>query len=403
MSGGKAPGAGGRIFFHVQHLLGIGHDRRAAAIARALDAAGLAVTVARGGHAVPGVDYGGAEIVPLPPARAADASFKVLLDGAGRPIDDAWREARRTTLLNAFQRARPDLLLVESFPFARRAFRFELLPLIAAARAAGLPVAVSVRDILVAKPDPVRVEEVVRTVLDSVDLVLVHGDPALIPLDATFAAADRIAGRIRYTGYVASPPAAAAGADAEANAGDGAGEVLVSVGGGAVGLPLLRAALAARPLSPAAALPWRLLAGPDVPDADVAALAARARSMAVPATAPATIVERARPDFPALLRRCRLSISQAGYNTVLDLLQAGCRALVVPFAAGSETEQALRAGILADRGRLTVVDEATLTPDTLAAGIARALALPPPAPLPLRLDGARETARLLGRAIGRGG
>ncbi|NUB26922.1 glycosyltransferase family protein [Azospirillum brasilense] len=376
-----------RVLFHVQHLLGIGHDRRAALITRGLAEAGVAVTVLRGGHPVPGIDYGpAADIVQLPPARAADGSFKTLLDEHDRPIDDAWRARRRATVLEVQERVRPDALLVESFPFGRRAFRFELLPLLEAAKAAGAVTACSVRDILVTKAKPERLEETVSTVERLFDHVLVHGDPDLIPFAATFPAAARIAERIRYTGYVAAPQGG------EGKGADGTGEVIVSVGGGAVGLPLLRAALAVRASTPAGLdAPWRLLAGPDVPEADVRALAA--------AAPPGTIVERARPDFPALLRRCRLSISQAGYNTVLDVLQAGCRAVVVPFTAGSETEQATRAHLLEERGRLAVVDEATLTPDTLAAGVAKALALPPPPAIPLRLDGAAATARLLLDAV----
>ncbi|CAO3414564.1 glycosyltransferase family protein [Azospirillum argentinense] len=376
-----------RVLFHVQHLLGIGHDRRAALITRGLAEAGVAVTVLRGGHPVPGIDYGPAvEIVQLPPARAADSSFKTLLDENDRPIDDAWRARRRATVLEVHERVRPDALLVESFPFGRRAFRFELLPLLEAAKAGGAVTAASVRDILVTKAKPERLEETVSTVERLFDHVLVHGDPELIPFAATFPAAARIADRIRYTGYVAAPQGGAA------TGADGTGEVIVSVGGGAVGLPLLRAALAVRASTlPGLDAPWRLLAGPDVPEAEFRALAA--------AAPPGTIVERARPDFPALLRRCRLSISQAGYNTVLDVLQAGCRAVVVPFAAGSETEQATRAHLLEERGRLAVVDEATLTPDTLAAGIAKALALPPPPAIPLRLDGAATTARLLRDAV----
>ncbi|MCH8036319.1 MAG: glycosyl transferase family 28, partial [Proteobacteria bacterium] len=49
-------------------------------------------------------------------------------------------------------------------------------------------------------------------------------------------------------------------------------------------------------------------------------------------------------------------------------------AVVAPFAAGSETEQSLRAGLLAERGALTVVDEAALGPETLAAAVRAALA-----------------------------
>ena len=96
-----------------------------------------------------------------------------------------------------------------------------------------------------------------------------------------------------------------------------------------------------------------------------------------------------------VLAAARLSISQAGYNTTLEVLAAGTPAVVVPFAAGSETEQTLRARLLEERRRLVVVEEAGLTPRRLADGIARALALPPPPPLPLRLDGAAETARQL--------
>ena len=42
-----------RVFFYVQHLLGIGHLKRAATLARALAAEGLQVTLASGGAVVP--------------------------------------------------------------------------------------------------------------------------------------------------------------------------------------------------------------------------------------------------------------------------------------------------------------------------------------------------------------
>lgn len=385
------------ILFHVQHLLGIGHDRRAALIAEGLSAAGHRVTLARGGHPVAGTGHGGGAVIQLPPVRAADSTFKVLLDEHDHPIDDAWRQRRREAALRAFDEVAPDVLLVESFPFARRAFRFELVPLLERARATGVLTACSVRDILVAKTNPSRVDEAATVTERLIDRVLVHGDPALIPFDATFPAADRIAGRIRYTGYVAGPRTphrpgpVVDGADQDGPRKDGWNEVLVSVGGGAVGLPLLTAALGARALSPASDAVWRLLAGPDLPGHAVAALAANAP--------PGVVVERARPDFPDLLRRCRLSISQAGYNTVLDVLQAGCRAVLVPFAAGSETEQPIRARLLAERGRATVVPEVGLTPRTLADGVARALAAPDAPELELAMDGAARTGALLAEAL----
>ena len=171
--------------------------------------------------------------------------FSAILDEAGRPIDDVWRDKRRRLLLAAFEVEQPDLVLVEMFPFGRRQFAFELLPLLEAAKARGLPTAVSLRDILVAKSKPERIAETVAVVRRLVDRVLVHGDPRLVGLEATFPGAPEIADRLVYTGYVADTAVPSA---APNTAVEGA-EVLVSAGGGAVGGPLLRAALAARPVT----------------------------------------------------------------------------------------------------------------------------------------------------------
>ena len=58
-----------RVLFYVQHLLGIGHLKRAALICRALAAAGLDTTLVSGGMPVPGLDIGGARLHQLPPLR----------------------------------------------------------------------------------------------------------------------------------------------------------------------------------------------------------------------------------------------------------------------------------------------------------------------------------------------
>lgn len=372
-----------RVLFHVQQLLGIGHWRRAMALAAAMDRAGLSVTVISGGAPEPDPPPGVA-IVQLPPARAADASFKTIVDGAGQRIDATFKARRRDMALATLARVAPDVVLIESFPFGRRAFRFELEPLIAAARQSARRPAIvaSIRDILVARDDPARAAEIVATVRRDFDCVLVHGDPTLIALDASFPEAGEIADKLRYTGYV-TPEAG----DDDGSA--GSGEVIVSAGGGAVGARLLRAALAARPLSTLADASWRLLAGPHLPADDYAALAA--------ALPPGVTLERFRADFPAMLRRCVLSISQAGYNTTLDILQARARAVVVPFATGGETEQAMRSALLAERGILHLVPEASLDGPRLAAAIDAALRAAPCEAPAIALDGAARTAELMRR------
>ena len=457
-----------RVLFHVQHLLGIGHLTRAAALARAFAEDGMQVTVASGGEPVRGVDFGRATLVQLPPARVADRRFKELLDERGAPVDDEWRARRRERLLALHGAADPDVVLTELFPFGRRQLRFELLPLLdrcAAGRArAGRPrVVCSLRDILVGSPKPERTRETLDLVRRYYDLVLVHGDPRFVSLDATFPHAARIADRIAYTGYVVnrprdgsagSPPAASAApapapgrpppaaraaaagvpvaeeeaggrparparasprppaADADPRAAepdetrgpgrtgegggtprDGAGEAIVSAGGGAVGGRLLEAALAARPRTRLADARWRLLAGANLSEDEFRSLAARAPE--------GVAVERFRPDFAGLLRRARLSVSQGGYNTVMEVLDAGLPAVVVPYAGGLETEQTLRANLLAARGLVEVVGEDDLDGASLAAAVERALTRPPHAGLAgIDTGGAAAAVRRL-RALGR--
>ncbi len=380
----------GAVLFYVQHLLGIGHLRRALHIVDALAGEGLSVTLVSGGEPVAELGRTRAcRVVQLAPIRARDAGFRDLVDAAGRPIDDALKRTRAAALVAAFAAARPDAVVIEAFPFGRRAFRFELDPLIAAARGRRPRPLVfcSLRDIVVAPEDAARRQAIVDRVRADFDGVLVHGDPKAIPLEASFPEAAALAARLAYTGYVA-PPAPPGEADDVA----GAGEVLVSAGGGAVGGRLLATAIETRRQGCLADAAWRLLAGPNLPEAEFAALRGRLPEGAV--------LERYRPEFPRMLRRCRVSVSQAGYNTVLDILAARAAAVVVPFAAGRETEQSLRARWLAERGVVELVAEAELSPPRLAQAIGRALARGPAAAA-IDTAGAGRTARLIARMIRR--
>ncbi|MBM3534606.1 MAG: glycosyl transferase [Alphaproteobacteria bacterium] len=377
-----------RVLIHVQHLLGIGHLRRAAALARGLSAAGTEVVVASGGMPVARLDLGGAQLRQLPPARSADETFKILLDEHDRPIDDAWRARRRAALLALFEEVHPDALIVEMFPFGRRALRFELVPLLERIRAMNPKPEVfcSVRDILIHRPRPDREAEFLDTVRRHFDRILVHGDPRLMRLEESFPLAAAIADKLAYTGYLVEVPATRGGDD-----GPGKDEVIVSVGGGAVGEELLRTALAARPLTVLKDAPWRLLLGANLPPTLMDELKA-----AAPA---GVVVESSRPDFVALLGRCRLSISQAGYNTLMELMAVGSRGVVVPFARGAETEQTQRAELLAARGLVDIAAEAGLTPERLADAVNRAAARPKIVPGAIDLDGLKTSVSMIRSTI----
>jgi predicted glycosyltransferase len=373
-----------RLLFYVQHLLGIGHFRRAMGLARACEAAGIDVIVASGGRPVDGIPSAG-RMVQLPPAESADSSFSRIVDEQGRPIDDTWRAARGAALLKLFDETEPDLLLIEQFPFGRRAFRFELIPLLEAAmsRRPRPIVACSLRDVLVAKADPKRQAEMIALAQRYFDRVLVHGDPDVIPLEASFPAAATLIDRIAYTGYVLDPATFGPASD---GAMTGTDEILVSAGGGAVGRPLIEAAMAARPLTQWHDKPWRIVTGPGMAERDVAALRASLPE--------GILLDRVRSDLPALFARCRLSISQAGYNTLMELLSVRARALVVPFAEASETEQTLRARRLAAMTLIDLIDGDALEPAKFAAAIDRAATRERPE-VGLNFNGAAQSARIL--------
>jgi predicted glycosyltransferase len=382
----------GSVLFYVQHLLGIGHLRRSLRIVEALVREGIRVTLISGGEPFSSLACTSAErVIQLPPIRALDAGFKVLVDGTGRPIDDELRTARRSALLAAFGDAQPDALLIEAFPFGRRAFRFELDGLIEAARARHPRplILCSLRDIVVLPTDPRRPKEIVGRVRNDFDFVLVHGDPAFIPLEDSFPLAAEISDRLIYTGYIAE--AHETGDVAASDETAGADEVVVSVGGGAVGGALLRTAIETRRRGCLANLRWRLLAGPNLPEPEFAALAAGLPE--------GVVLERYRPDFPQMLGRCRVSVSQAGYNTVLDILAARAAAVVVPFASGRETEQSLRAERLAARGILELLPENQLSPERLASAIDRAIFARPATTIAIDTGGARRSARLIADMI----
>ena len=172
------------IFLYVQNLLGIGHLRRAAAISRALAEIGLDVNFVSGGIPIPNLNVGSAKFHQLPPVRSMDRNFKVLVDETGREIDDKWRQNRCSNLLNLFEETKPSMILTELFPFGRRQFRFELIPLLDRAQEAKWKpkIIASMRDILVTKFRQDRNIEISETLTKYYDKVLVHWDEQIITL-----------------------------------------------------------------------------------------------------------------------------------------------------------------------------------------------------------------------------
>lgn len=368
-----------KVFFYVQHLLGIGHLARASRIASAAAAHGLDITVVTGGVPVDGFPAPEVKHIALPPIASGDAGFSGLVDSAGQPVDAAFETMRRQALLDAFRQTKPEIVMIEAFPFGRRQVRFELLPLLDEIMA--LPdrplVACSLRDILQERAKPGRDEESVDLVERYFDRVLVHGDPSFVRLEETFPLAAKIADKIVYTGMVTAPPPPAPTEHFD---------VIVSAGGGAVGSGLIKAAVMAAHRLPRA-LRWALITGPNLPQPDYDAIAGDLPDNAE--------LFRFRRDFPSLLTAARVSVSQAGYNTVCDILRAGCGSVLVPFTTGGETEQQVRAERLSAKGLASIVAEETLTVDAMTDAIAAELSAGRRPEHGLDLEGSSRTAEIL--------
>lgn len=381
-----------RVLIAVTHLLGSGHLVRAGHLARALTEGGFAVTLVSGGMKLRDMAGEPFAFVQLPPVKVEGVDFRNLLDEDGVPIAASRRAKRQAALAELATAWRPDVVITEHFPFGRRQLADEFLGLIAAAKAANPQVLVlaSVRDVLVT-PRPDRIAEAEKRLAALFDGVLVHGDRDFLPLEASWPVSPALAARLHYTGYLAASSLLRSARN------EGSGEILVSGGGSGAALPLYRLCLDAARLSSPSRL-WRLLVGRGVSEGDFAALRQSA--------SPNVSVERARADFPQLLARCALSISQAGYNTVLDLVEAGCRAIVVPFDEGAETEQSVRADAMARAGLahcLRLSGPEAALPASFATAVARVLGGAAPASVAIDRDGAGQVAALVGRLLAQRG
>lgn len=365
----------------VTHLLGTGHLRRAAVLGRAAAQADARVTILSGGMPVEALDTDGVELVQLPPLRSDGVNFTTLLDADGAIAYGLYKQNRIALIRETIAASRPDVLLTELYPFGRRVLADEFRAAIETARALPRPAAVvsSIRDILAPPSKPKRVEQTEAVLAEFYDAVLVHSDPAIVPLSASWPASDSIAERLRYTGFVA--PAKETDTASSATL-DGTGEIIVSAGGGNVGLPLFTSACGAARLLPN--VHFRLLVG------------AEAMRATLSSTAPANVtVEPLRPDFRALLSRAACSLSMCGYNTAMDILQTGVPALFVPFDEGNEVEQTLRAQSLAKRPAIAMMQARDLEPAQLAAELGKLCAAPRRQPDTTGFDGARRSVEIL--------
>lgn len=369
-----------KVMIVVTHLLGTGHLTRAITLAQAFQSAGHAAIVVSGGLPVERFNTSGIEVVQLPPVRSDGVDFSRLLDASGMLADDRLKQDRCTQLIDTLTEFRPDALITELFPFGRRILKDEFTALLTAAKLLEHPPAIfaSIRDILAPPSKAKKVHFADHTIAANYDAVLVHADAEITPLDLSWPVSEALRPKLCYTGFVAQSPA-----QPHPNA-FGAGEIIVSAGGGAVGAQLFDCARAAAGNDTSRT--WRILVGGQDNAARIADLQDGASHN--------LIIETARPDFRQMLYHAAASVSFCGYNTAQDLLQAACPAVLVPFDAGNEVEQGIRADALDQLPGFEVLRSANLSADALMSKVATARAAPQREPTG-KADGADQTVAIV--------
>jgi predicted glycosyltransferase len=374
------------LLFYCQHAVGLGHLVRSLALAEAL-AAQFDVVLLNGGR-MPETTVipPGVRVVNLPPL-GHDSTFNLVSHDAAHSVEQAVVE-RPQIILGELARSRPAVVLIELYPFGRKKFEFELLPLLDAIHAMGSDrprVVCSVRDILVGqRPDQADHDERASRLANRYfDAVLVHSDPQFARLDETFQPATPMTVPIHYTGFVTN------GSAIEVLPSQRKRRVLVSAGGGMVGEPLFRAVAAAHHRWHAEiGLTTTVVAGPFLPDAAWEWVRAEAEHV------DGLSAVRYLPDLRVEMARSAVSVSQCGYNTTMDILRAKVPAVVVPYAEGREDEQRRRADRLVALGVLHCLAADHLDAATLADAVIGA-ATSTPSPVSLDLDGRQASARIV--------
>ncbi|NDV23495.1 glycosyltransferase family protein [Desulfovibrio sp. JC022] len=322
-----------KVIHYCQHVLGMGHFFRSLEIARALDREEV-IFVAGGERPdqplPPNVEYR-----QLPGLCMNENFGGIMPTDADRELGEV-KEERTATLFKIFEEEKPDVFLIELFPFGRKAFRFELLPILDAikkGRFGDVKVICSLRDILVERDDGGKHEaRVVKYLNKYFDLLLIHSDPKIAALDETFQVFDQIRIPCQYTGFAARKPAKNVRDKirADLRVSDHDKLLIASAGGGKVGGPLMQSVLESFIKLPPQNSKLLMLSGPFLDDDKFETLRSTASGH------DSITIKRFAADFTDLLTAGDAMISMAGYNTCMDILTSQIPAAVLPFAQNHE-------------------------------------------------------------------
>src|SRR5215207_6859691 len=213
------------------------------------------------------------------------------------------------------------------------------------------------------------------------DLILVYGCRHIFDPVQEYGLSPDVAAKMIFTGYFRRPEPRRPVQEIRQKLGAiEAPLVVVSTGGGADGAPLIAAFLEVMRRNLLPNVFASIVAGPQMPAADIARLSDLARSL------PGVTFVRFRNDLESHVAAADVVVTMGGYNSVWEAVGAGKRPIVIPRKEGSD-EQLLRAERLAALGLATVVLSEQLTPECLADAVTAELRCGISPAVPLDFDG----------------
>ncbi len=375
-----------KVMFYCQHILGMGHLIRSVEIVRGL-IPDFQICFINGGQVIKEFEFPPEIEVINIPAVKTDSEFNELC-----PVDDRLTMSdvetiRTKILLDTCDRFQPDILIIELFPFGRRRFSFELIPLIEKAKTMGTKIVSSIRDIVVTKQNQQRHEEkVCRLINKYFDMLLIHGDPNFIKLNLSFSRIDDLNCPVHYTGYVVQPvhqPQAIYNKPL----------ILVSVGGGRFGHNLLECVAYTAPiLQDKIPHHIQVFTGAFSPDEVLQKLQQITKNLNN------ITCDRYTSNLLNYMQQADLSIGMSGYNTTMNILSTGVKAMMMAFQGNNDKEQETRLKKLDSLGRVKMIQPQDLKPEKFAQNIINYLEQKP-SELSLNLDGVNKSVRYLKQLV----
>ncbi|MDP1724585.1 MAG: hypothetical protein Q8L85_07775 [Alphaproteobacteria bacterium] len=322
-----------RIFLYVQHLLGIGHLKRASLLAETLSSKGHQVLLVTGGCPNPNLLKSLTNICQLPPLYTKDENFNLLADLDIQP-DSNYLDQRRKILLDAFDAFKPDLLITEHFPFGRHMLKGELIPLLKKAKSNNLKIIGSVRDILVSLPSSkiLKIKEILNNYYDA---VLIHGDQKCAAYWTDYA---NVKPSLFFTGYIFQQAKPTLDSTLFKKS------VIAFQGGRNTHCNWLDLLRKAKPKTIFKNNPWIIIGtqNNDYLDEGIT-------------------IQKSIPNLSKNLSQCAFIISEAGYNSFLEIVLSEAPSLFIPFYTQKEDEQLKRLQLF----NLDYIDHTSLTVDII--------------------------------------